>query len=113
MGYATALDIYIIICFFFSFAALTEFAVINFIDVYFKRLKKWEDDFPEQGIIIISTRTLGVDTFGLIILGLQTNSTIFIRRNAARLDQIPKVAMLNLWLKYSPTQVWRTEREMC
>jgi len=47
IGYATALDIYIIICFFFTFASLTEFAIINFIDIYYKRLKKWEEDFPK------------------------------------------------------------------
>ncbi|XP_023321281.1 gamma-aminobutyric acid receptor subunit alpha-6 isoform X3 [Eurytemora carolleeae] len=48
IGYATALDVYTIICFFFSFAALLEFALINFIDTYFKRLKQWEQDNPEQ-----------------------------------------------------------------
>ena len=51
IGYATALDIYIIICFFFTVASLTEFAIINFIDIYYKRLKKWEEDFPKLGTL--------------------------------------------------------------
>ena len=39
MGYATALDTFIILCFFAVFAALVEFACINFIDTFVKRRK--------------------------------------------------------------------------
>ena len=42
VGYATALDMYIILCLFAVFAALVEFACINFIDTFIKRFKKWE-----------------------------------------------------------------------
>ena len=44
VGYATAMDIYIIICFFAVFAALVEFACINFIDTFIKRFKTWEEE---------------------------------------------------------------------
>ena len=39
VGYATAMDIYIIICFVAVFAALVEFACINFIDTFIKRFR--------------------------------------------------------------------------
>ena len=38
-GYATALDIFILLCFIFVFLALVEFAFINFVDVFMHRLK--------------------------------------------------------------------------
>ena len=38
------MDIYIIICFFAVFAALVEFACINFIDTFIKRFKTWEEE---------------------------------------------------------------------
>jgi len=42
VGYATAMDMYIILCFFAVFAALVEFACINFVDTFIKRFKVWE-----------------------------------------------------------------------
>ena len=39
VGYATAMDIFIIICFFSVFCTLIEFAFINFVDVFIRRLK--------------------------------------------------------------------------
>jgi len=48
VGYSTALDIYIIICFFYTFAALTEFAVINFITIFVQRYKKQEEEIKEK-----------------------------------------------------------------
>merc|ERR1719412_3419596 len=39
VGYATALDMYIILCFVSCFGALCEFAVINFTDLFVKRRK--------------------------------------------------------------------------
>ena len=44
MGYATALDMYIILCMAAVFMALVEFACINFIDTFIKRFKKWEEE---------------------------------------------------------------------
>ena len=44
VGYATAMDVYIIICFFAVFAALVEFACINFIDTFIKRFRLWEEE---------------------------------------------------------------------
>ena len=42
------MDIYIIICFFYTFAALTEFAVINFITIFVQRYKKQEEEIKEK-----------------------------------------------------------------
>jgi hypothetical protein len=39
VGYATAMDIFIIICFVSVFCTLIEFAFINFVDVFIRRLK--------------------------------------------------------------------------
>ena len=44
VGYATAMDMYIILCLAAVFAALVEFACINFIDTFIKRFKKWEEE---------------------------------------------------------------------
>ena len=44
VGYATALDMYIILCMAAVFTALVEFACINFIDTFIKRFKKWEEE---------------------------------------------------------------------
>ena len=40
VGYPTALDVFIIICFVTVFAALVEFAILNFIDTLIRRIKK-------------------------------------------------------------------------
>merc|ERR1712106_625394 len=48
VGYSTAMDIYIILCFFYTFAALTEFAVINFITIFVGRYKKQEEEINEK-----------------------------------------------------------------
>ena len=39
VAYATALDVFIIICFMSVFTALIEFAFINFLDMFIRRLK--------------------------------------------------------------------------
>ena len=39
IGFATALDVFIIICFMSVFTALIEFAFINFLDMFIRRLK--------------------------------------------------------------------------
>ena len=44
VGYATALDTFIILCFIAVFAALVEFACINFIDTFVKRRKKKQEE---------------------------------------------------------------------
>ena len=51
VGYSTALDIYNIICFFYTFAALTEFAIINFIPKFIKRYKDREEEGKSEGDI--------------------------------------------------------------
>ena len=43
VGYSTALDIYIILCFTFTFAALFEFVLINFIGLFIQRYKANEE----------------------------------------------------------------------
>ena len=43
VGYLTALDVFVLICFFCVFAALLEFAVINFITVTISRQKAEEE----------------------------------------------------------------------
>ena len=42
VGYATALDVFIMMCFAIVFAALVEFACINFIDTLIRRIKRKE-----------------------------------------------------------------------
>ena len=39
VSYATAMDVYIIICFAFVFCALVEFAFIHFIEMFVRRVK--------------------------------------------------------------------------
>ena len=51
VGYSTALDIYNIICFFYTFAALTEFAIINFIPKFIKRYKDREEEGKNEADI--------------------------------------------------------------
>ena len=48
VGYATALDVFIIICLIAVFAALVEFACTNFIDTFVKRFKKWEQEEKDR-----------------------------------------------------------------
>ena len=50
VGYATGLDIFIIICFISVFAALVEFACINFLDTFIKRRKAREEEMEKQKI---------------------------------------------------------------
>ena len=51
VGYSTALDIYIILCFIYTFAALTEFAIVNFIPKFVKRLKDKEEATPSENVL--------------------------------------------------------------
>lgn len=44
VGYATALDVFIILCFLEVFAALVEFAFLNFLDTLVRRLKRKDKD---------------------------------------------------------------------
>jgi hypothetical protein len=46
VGYSTAMDIYVILCFVSVFAALVEFACINFIDTFIKREAKDKESNP-------------------------------------------------------------------
>ena len=39
VAYATALDVFVIMCFMAVFTALIEFAFINFLDMFVRRLK--------------------------------------------------------------------------
>ena len=50
VGYATGLDIFIIICFISVFAALVEFACINFLDTFIKLRKAREEEMEKQKI---------------------------------------------------------------
>ena len=62
VGYPTALDVFIIICFVTVFAALVEFAILNFFDTLVRRIKKKDRErktilnfikqlSPQQGLI--------------------------------------------------------------
>lgn len=48
VGYATALDTFIILCFIAVFAALVEFACINFLDTFVKRKKLREQEKKQK-----------------------------------------------------------------
>ena len=47
MGYPTAMDVFVIICLMSVFAALCEFAIINFISVTLSRRKAREQELKE------------------------------------------------------------------
>ena len=44
VSYATALDVYIILCFAFVFMALVEFAFIHFVEMYVRRVRFKDQD---------------------------------------------------------------------
>ena len=44
MPYATALDVFLIICFAFVFLALVEYAFIHFVELYVRRVKYKDQD---------------------------------------------------------------------
>ena len=48
MAYATALDVFIIICSVLVFFALAEFALLSFLDVYIRRYKEKEERQAEM-----------------------------------------------------------------
>ena len=62
VGYSTALDIYIILCFIYTFAALTEFAIVNFIPKFVKRLKEKEDLEVKEGLEVKSDQQIKQDS---------------------------------------------------
>ena len=53
VGYATALDVFIIMCFGIVFAALIEFACINFTDTLIRRIKKKERERSRLKVTLI------------------------------------------------------------
>ena len=56
VGYPTALDIFIIICFVTVFAALVEFAILNFIDTLIRRIKKRDKERRAMAMAINQTQ---------------------------------------------------------
>lgn len=52
VGYSTALDIFIILCFVTVFAALVEFAILNFIDTIMRRLKKQDREKQKVAFLL-------------------------------------------------------------
>lgn len=44
VGYATAHDVFVLICFFTVFAAMVEFACLNFLDAVLRKIKRQEED---------------------------------------------------------------------
>ena len=52
VGYSTALDIFIILCFVTVFAALVEFAILNFIDTIMRRLKKQDREKQKVALLL-------------------------------------------------------------
>lgn len=54
VGYATALDVFIILCFVIVFAALVEFACINFLDTLVRRLKRKEAERRAVAVMNLS-----------------------------------------------------------
>ena len=47
MGYPTAMDIFVVICLLSVFAALLEFAILNFITVTMNRIKTQKKELEE------------------------------------------------------------------
>ena len=44
VGYATAHDVFVLICFFTVFAAMVEFACLNFLDAVLRKVKRKEEE---------------------------------------------------------------------
>ena len=44
VGYATAHDVFVLICFFTVFAAMVEFACLNFLDAVLRKIKRKEEE---------------------------------------------------------------------
>lgn len=59
VGYSTALDIYNIICFAFTFAALFEFVLINFIGMFVQRYKAEEEARKKEEKEVEKTKSNG------------------------------------------------------
>ena len=76
VGYATALDLYIVLCFVAVFAALVEFACINFIDIFIKRFKIWEAEERKR------LETEGEEVENKEVQEIQTNGTTKISDHA-------------------------------
>ena len=72
VGYATALDVFIILCFFIVFAALVEFACLNFLDTLVRRLKRREMERKKYQVIM-NQRYCDMPKY------FETYHTIFIR----------------------------------
>ena len=52
VGYSTALDMFIILCFITVFAALVEFAILNFIDTIMRRIKKQDREKQKVAFLL-------------------------------------------------------------
>merc|ERR1712106_1085974 len=92
VGYSTALDIYIIICFFYTFAALTEFAVINFITIFVQRKKKQEEEINEKKADLKRATDI-LDSLTLTSNGNKTEESVETFKDTDTLSQIGDMKM--------------------
>ena len=92
VGYSTALDIYIIICFFYTFAALTEFAVINFITIFVQRKKKQEEEINEKKADLKRAADI-LDSLTLTSNGNKTEESVETFKDTDILSQIGDMKM--------------------
>ena len=75
VSYATALDVYIILCFVLVFSALNEYAFIHFIDLYVRRVKYKDQDRVLH--IQEMTHTMVFPVLGRCPVQAQVNMRIF------------------------------------
>ena len=75
VGYPTAMDVFVIICLMSVFAALCEFAIINFISVTLSRRKAREQEMKEAEEKNLEKAKELIETAGKVMQTLETKTT--------------------------------------
>ena len=75
VGYPTAMDVFVIICLMSVFAALCEFAIINFISVTLSRHKAKEQEIKEAEEKNLEKAKELIETAGKVMQTLENKSS--------------------------------------
>ena len=75
VGYPTAMDVFVIICLMSVFAALCEFAIINFISVTLSRHKAREQEIKEAEEKNLEKAKELIETAGKVMQTLENKSS--------------------------------------
>lgn len=88
VGYATALDVFIILCFVVVFASLLEFASIVFLDAYVKRRKKREEEMEAKKLERIkANKASKVNLIAMSVVPI-VDATATVDVNAIQVDKL-------------------------